>query len=260
MGDMDAGTQNRILAGLPADEQERLRPHLERLHLEHKQVLVEPNRPIEFVYFPEDAMVSVLSMMADGSAVEAATIGREGMVGLAVFLKGGSMAGQAVTQIAGRALRMAAGAFREESRHCGALTLRLNRYTQALFTELAQTSGCNRAHRINQRCARWLLMVHDRVQRDSFSLTHLFLSQMLGVRRASVTKALNDLQADGRISCGLARVSTLTRASRTRRSRPHAVDGAAHPSLLGTPTAYSRSPPASASLRARWSCRTRGAT
>jgi CRP-like cAMP-binding protein len=82
MGDMDVGTQNRILAGLPADEQERLRPHLERLHLEHKQVLVEPNRPIEFVYFPEDAMVSVLSMMADGSAVEAATIGREGMVGL----------------------------------------------------------------------------------------------------------------------------------------------------------------------------------
>lgn len=185
MGDTNPGTPNRILGGLPAEERERLWPHLERLHLEQKRVPVEPNRPIEFVYFPEGAMVSVLSIMADGSAVDVATVGWEGMVGLPVFLGGGSMAGQAVTQIAGGALRMPAGAFREEVRQCDALTARLNRYTQALFTELAQSSGCNRAQRIDQRC-----------RGDSFTLTHLFLSQMLGVRRASVSRALGGVPAD----------------------------------------------------------------
>jgi CRP-like cAMP-binding protein len=152
-------------------------------------------------------MVSVLSLMADGSAIEVATIGWEGVVGLPVFLGCGSMAGQAVTQVPGVALRMSAGAFLEEGQHCGALTRRLNRYTQALMTLLAQSSGCNRAHRINQRCARWLLMVHDRVQRDAFPLTHLFLSQMLGVRRASVTEALSDLQRESLITYNRGRIA-----------------------------------------------------
>lgn len=211
-GDLHALPRNQILAGLPPEEQARLWPHLKRVDLQHKQVLIEPNRAIEFVYFPEDAMVSILSIMADGSAVEVATVGWEGVVGLPVFLGCGSMAGQAVAQVAGIALRMSADSFREEGRHCGALTLRLNRYTQALMTLLAQSSGCNRAHQVDQRCARWLLMVHDRVQRDAFSLTHLFLSQMLGVRRASVTEALSGLQQAGLIAYGRGQIRIRDRA------------------------------------------------
>jgi CRP-like cAMP-binding protein len=212
VGSAHARPRNQILVALPAEEQERLRPHLTRVYLERKEVLIEPNRPIESVYFPEDAMVSVLSLMADGSAVEVATIGREGVVGLPVFLGSGSMAGQVVTQVAGMALRISAGAFREEAVHCGTLMLILSRYTQALVTLLGQSSGCNRVHLIHQRCARWLLMVQDRVGRDSFSLTHLFLSQMLGVRRASVTDALGDLQKEGLIAYSRGRISILDRA------------------------------------------------
>jgi CRP-like cAMP-binding protein len=211
-GDPHPRPRNQILAALPLDEWQRLRPHLRRVDLEDRQVLIEPKRQIDSVYFPEDAMVSVLSLMADGSAIESATIGWEGVVGLPVFLGCGSMAGQAVTQVPGEALRMTAEAFLEEGRHCGTLTVRLNRYTQALMTLLAQSSACNRVHRINQRSARWLLMVHDRVQRDAFSLTHLFLSQMLGVRRASVTEALSDLQRQGFITYSRGRIAIHDRA------------------------------------------------
>ena len=203
---------NRILAALPADELERLGPSLELVDLEFRRVLVDVNHAIEHVYFPEAGVVSVISLMEDGSAVETATIGNEGMVGLPVFLGAASMAGQAFVQVVGRAYRMPAEALREEMRRGGALAGLLGRYTQALFTLVSQSSACNRMHAVEQRCARWLLMTHDRVGADTFELTHLFLSQMLGVRRATVTEAAGALQARGLIDYTRGRVRIVDRA------------------------------------------------
>jgi CRP-like cAMP-binding protein len=204
--------RNRILAALPAEERERLRPSLEHVPLELRHVIFEPNRTIEHVYFPEEGVVSVLGLLEDGSAIETATVGNEGMVGVPVFLGAMQMAGQAFAQIPGRAWRMPAGALREEVRRGSALAQLLGRYTQALFTLVAQSSACNRKHAVEQRCARWLLMTHDRVEGDTFELTHLFLSQMLGVRRATVSETAAALQVRGLIDYTRGRITIRDRA------------------------------------------------
>lgn len=203
--------RNRILAALPADELERLGPQLELVELELREVLIDPNQVIGDVHFVEDGVVSIVGVMADGSAVETATVGHEGMVGLPVFLGAESMPAQAFAQIPGRAYRMSAAALRDEVRRGGALAALLGRYTQALFTLVAQSSACNRLHPVEQRCARWLLMSHDRVGRDTFELTHLFLSQMLGVRRATVTEVAGELQRRGLIDYTRGRITILDR-------------------------------------------------
>lgn len=191
--------RNRILAALPAAERERLRSALEPVDLEVRQVVIDLHQVISHVYFVEEGVVSILGVMEDGSAVETATVGNEGMVGLPVFLGAASMAGQAFVQVPGHGYRMTAAALREEVRRGGALAELLGRYTQALFTLLSQNSACNRLHPVEQRCARWLLLTHDRVGSESFELTHLFLSQMLGVRRATVTEVAGVLQERGLI-------------------------------------------------------------
>jgi CRP-like cAMP-binding protein len=172
----------------------------------------EPNRVMEHVYFPEDGVISIVGLMEDGSAVETATVGNEGMVGVPVFLGAMQMAGQGFAQVPGSAWRLPAGALREEVRRGGALSRLLGRYTQALFTLVAQSSACNRKHTVEQRCARWLLMTHDRVAGDNFELTQLFLSQMLGVRRATVTEAAGELQARGLIEYTRGRMAIVDRA------------------------------------------------
>jgi CRP-like cAMP-binding protein len=194
---MRNGMRNRLLASLPAADYARLAPALERVDLTLKQIAFDVDRPIEHVYFPEGAVVSVVGVMADGTAVETATIGREGMVGLPVFLGTGQTSAQAFAQIAGPAMRMTAEAFRAAIDASPAFAGVLLRYTQALFTLVAQSSACNRVHTMTERCARWLLHCHDRVERDEFPLTHQFLSQMLGVRRATVTEAMGTLQERG---------------------------------------------------------------
>ncbi|HEU4457191.1 MAG TPA: Crp/Fnr family transcriptional regulator [Longimicrobium sp.] len=207
----EAAPRNRLLAALPPDELRRVLDRLEPVELELRKVVVEPNRPIEHVHFVESGIVSIVSLMADGSAIETATVGNEGMVGLPVFLDAGSMAAQAFVQVAGHGYRMAAADLREEVRRGGALAGALGRYTQALFTLLAQASACNRKHTVDERCARWLLLTHDRAGGDTFELTHLFLSQMLGVRRASVTEVAGRLQAAGFIDYRRGRITVLDR-------------------------------------------------
>lgn len=206
------GVRNRILAALPHDEWERLSRSLERVRLETRQILFEANRPITHVYFPENAVLSLVGLMDDGSAVETATVGNEGMMGVPVYLGAMQMAGQAFAQIPGEALRMPAGALREEVRRGTELSRLLGRYTQALFTLVAQSSACNRKHPVEQRCARWLLMTHDRVEGDSFELTQLFFSQMLGVRRATVSEAAAALQDRGLIEYSRGQITILDRA------------------------------------------------
>src|SRR5205085_7462944 len=140
-----------------AQEHAQLSPHLERVPLEAKQVLFEIDQPIDHVYFLETAVASVLSVMADGGSVEAATIGYEGMVGLPVFHGTDRTSAQSVCQVPGGAFRLSADVFRTEAKRMGTLTLMLHRYSQALFTLTAQSSACNRLHAMTERCARWLL-------------------------------------------------------------------------------------------------------
>ena len=204
--------RNRLLAALPADEASRLAPLLERVPLPLGRVIYDPEEQIDAVYFPEDGIISVLSVMTDGSGIETATVGNDGMAGIAVFHGIDSVAEQAYVQVPGEGYRIESRAFRESLPSCPALTALLHRYSVALFTLAAQTSGCNRKHTIEQRCARWLLMVHDRVPRDDFEMTQLILSQMLGVRRATVTEAAGELQRAGYIRYSRGRVTVLDRA------------------------------------------------
>jgi CRP-like cAMP-binding protein len=204
--------RNRILAALPPDELERMHSFLQPIQMELRQVMIDPNRPIDHVYFVEEGVVSLLGVMEDGTAVETATIGQEGMVGLPVFLGTDRTAAQAFTQVSGRALRMPVDAFREELARGGALAGLLARYTQAMITLISQNSACNRVHTTEQRCARWLLLTADRAGRDTFDLTHAFLSQMLGVRRATVTEIAGALQQRGLIDYSRGHITVVDRA------------------------------------------------
>jgi CRP-like cAMP-binding protein len=167
--------------------------------LELGRVIAEVNAPISYVYFPENGIISSLSVMADGSAVETATIGPEGMAPVAVFHGVDWTPEHAFVQVPGQGYRMPTEVFRAILPNAPTFVSLLHRFSAGLLTLVAQNSGCNRKHSVLQRCARWLLMSHDRVGRDSFELTHHILSQMLGVRRASVTEAALALSERGAI-------------------------------------------------------------
>lgn len=203
---------NRLLAGLPAEALKALRPHLEPVALSLREVLFNVDVPIEHVYFPEDAVVSILGVMPDGTAVEVATVGREGMVGLPVFLGAERTPAHALVQVPGRGHRVEARAFREHVQRSQDTRNVLDRYTQAMFTLVAQGAACNRLHSIEERCARWLLMTQDRVGADGFPLTQQFLSQMLGVRRAGVSEVASELQREGLLKYQRGYVSIQDRA------------------------------------------------
>jgi CRP-like cAMP-binding protein len=202
---------NRLLGALPCAEYERILPHLEGIPIATKQVLSEADAPIPHVYFPTGGVVSLVSFMERGAAVEIATIGREGMVGLPVFLGADSMPQRAFGQVSGFAFRMEAGAFRAEVARNDALVRLLNRYTQAMFVQVAQTAACNRVHPVEKRCARWLLQTHDRVGEDVYTLTQEFLAQMLGVQRPSVNAAARTLQKSGLIKYIRGRITIVDR-------------------------------------------------
>jgi len=204
-------TGNRLLDLLPRADGERLRSRLEAVSLSIKHVVYEPDGPISHVYFPTGAVISLVTYLEGGMAVEVATVGREGMVGLPVFLGTESVPIQAFGQVPGDALRITAEAFRAEIKRNGPLVRVLNRYTQALFIQVAQVAACNRVHLVEQRCARWLLQTHDRVGADQFLLTQEFLAQMLGVRRAGVSGAARRLQKEGLIRYVRGRITVLDR-------------------------------------------------
>ena len=210
--------RNRLLGALPDDELARLAPHLERVPLVQRKVLFEANAPISHVYFPETAVVSLVSLMRDGATVEVGTAGCEGMAGLSAFLAHDVSSVQAFIQVGGEGWRMDAATFVQFAAVPSALHRLLLRYTQAFLTQVAQTAACNGAHLVVQRCARWLLMTHDRVEGDVFSLTHEFLAFMLGVRRAGVTVAMRALQDAGLVGYTRGQVWIVDRAGLERAS------------------------------------------
>jgi CRP-like cAMP-binding protein len=149
------------------------------------------------VYFPRDAVIVLLAVMDDGTTIESATTGNEGMVGVEVCLGDELALAVVVVQIPGEALRMPAGAFRQAIQSDPQLRTSMLRYTLALMNQVARTAGCSRLHSITERCARWLLMSADRFGRDHLPLTHESLATLLGARRASITDSLGLLQRDG---------------------------------------------------------------
>lgn len=197
--DQSRGSLNQIISALPGSVRTRLDSQLERVMLQTREILFDYDQPVEYMYFPETCVASVVAVMSDGGAVETATIGNEGMVGLPVFHGTDRTAVQCFAQVPGDALRMPSEEFRAELTRESELATVLNRYTQALFVLVAESSAGNRLHSARQRCARWLLMTQDRVASDVFPLTRQFLSQMLGVRRATVTQAAGSLHPVARL-------------------------------------------------------------
>lgn len=210
--------RNRVLSALPEQELEGLLPELEPIEFELKDSFYEVDRPIEHVFFVLTGVASLVSVMDDGAIVEVATVGNEGMVGLPVFLGADKSPLRAFMQVPGDVLRLTSKRFKEEIVNGRGLTKTLHRYTQALFNQIARSAACNRVHSIEERCARWLLMTHDRVGADEFPLTHEFLSQMLGVRRASVSVAAGALQRDGLIRYNRGRILVTDREGLERAS------------------------------------------
>jgi len=208
----DGAGGNRILEGLPAREFQRLVPSLTPAALELKDPLLGPGTTIGTVYFPETAVVSLLTTMDDGSMIEIATIGNEGLVGVPAFLGAQSMGARDFyqVQVPGRAQAMDIKTFLEMTGRDPFRGL-IQRYAQALFSQVTQQVACNGLHSIEERCSRWLLLTHDRVGSNQFPLTQEFLAQMLGVRRASVSVAAGVLQKAGFIRYSRGRVTVLDR-------------------------------------------------
>ncbi|MDQ3947153.1 MAG: Crp/Fnr family transcriptional regulator [Actinomycetota bacterium] len=193
-------------------DRERLLAATSLISLEFKRVLHQPGEPIDTVYFPENAVVSLLTAMADGSTVEVATIGNEGIVGIPLVLGVQAMATRDYhqVQVGGSARAMDAATFLKAARR-NPLRNVVQRYTQALFTQITQQVACNAVHNVTERCARWMLLTHDRVGSDEFPMTQEFLATMLAVRRASVTVAAGTLQNAGLIRYSPGRVTIVDR-------------------------------------------------
>ncbi len=195
---LTAPVSNRILAALPADDYQRIAAALTFRPLRARQTIHKHGEPISEVYFPSRIVCSVTNAMEDGGAVEVATVGREGIVGMGAVLGDGVATGDAFVQVAGEgAYVMPVDAFQREMERRGALYQMVNRYSQAYVGLLMQSVACNGLHSAEERCCRWLLMTQDRIEREEFPLTHEFLAIMLGVRRPTVTLVFAALQRAG---------------------------------------------------------------
>ncbi|HEY0100890.1 MAG TPA: ATP-binding protein [Pyrinomonadaceae bacterium] len=188
---------NNLLAALPEDGYERLLPHLEYVELRLGEVLHEPDETIRYAYFPVNSVVCLMALMESGGTVAVGIVGREGIIGLPLFLGGNTTSNQAVVQVGGGAVRIKAEVFRRECDESGALRDLLHLYTQALLTQTSQAAACSRLHKLKHGLARWLLAVHDRVDGDEFKCTQELLAGIMGVRRAGVTEAALELQDEG---------------------------------------------------------------
>ena len=200
MSEQSVNVGNKLLAALPKAEYERLLPHLEPITLPFKKILFLANEPIEYVYFIYTGASSMLMTLEGGGVIEVATVGNEGMLGTPVLLGGDQLPVETIMQIPGAGVRMKAEVFKREVFPGSVTHNLLMRYIQALMNQAMQTAACNRLHSVEERCSRWLLMTRDRVQSDEFPLTQEFLSDMLGVRRATVSVTASVLQKAGLIS------------------------------------------------------------
>jgi CRP-like cAMP-binding protein len=202
---------NRLLAALPQEERQRWAPHLESVEMPFGKVLTESGTKPGFVYFPTTAIVSLQYITAEGSSAELAVVGNEGIVGVSLFMGGGSTLSRALVRGAGRAFRFPAAVMMGEFERSAVTRHLLLRYTQALITQMAQTAVCNRHHSVDQQLCRWLLLSLDRSQGSEIPVTQEFIGDMLGVRREGITAAAGQLQKDGLIRYSRGRIRILDR-------------------------------------------------
>ena len=210
---------NRLLAALPEADYRRISSALVTVPLKFRQMLHKAGDKIDTVYFPAGGVCSITNVMSDGRMVEVATIGNEGMVGVTVFLGGDEAHGDAFVQVAdGEGHSMSVDAFRRELDRRGPFYDFMSRYAQALQILIMQSAACFSMHTVEERCARWLLMTHDRVEGDSFQLTHEFLSYMLATRRPTVSLVLGTLEKAGTIHNGTKKITVVSRERLERAS------------------------------------------
>lgn len=203
--------QNQLLAALPDADLQRWLPHLEPVALNLGQVLYESGAAMPYVYFPTNAIVSLLYVLEDGASAEIAVVGFEGLVGISIFMGGGTTPSRAVVQSAGSGYRLRSDVIKAEFDHAGPAMHLLLRYTQALITQMAQTAVCNRHHSLDQQLCRWLLLSLDRLQSNQLVMTQELIANMLGVRREGVTEAALKLQRAGLISYSRGHINVLDR-------------------------------------------------
>lgn len=204
--------QNRLLAALPTLDYNRIAQHLRVQTSVTGDMLHEQGRRIDDVYFPNGGVFSVTTRMRDGSLVEVATVGREGMIGVGAFLGDRSGTGRTFQQVAdGPVAVIAVPPFVRETAASRTFGKLMALYAQATLLQTMQCAACNARHDVTQRCCRWLLQTHDRVDADDFPLKHEFLAIMLGVHRPTVTVVLRDLQETGLISSRYGRMRVLRR-------------------------------------------------
>jgi CRP-like cAMP-binding protein len=191
--------ENRLLAVLQNPDYQRIAAHLELVSMPLGEVLYESGGRLDWVFFPTDAIVSLLYVLENGSSAEIAVIGKEGVIGIALFMGGQTMPNRAVVQSAGHAYRLKGTLLTQEFNRSGAVQHLLLRYTLALLTQMAQTAVCNRHHTVDQQLCRWLLLSLDRLPSNQLSMTQELIANMLGVRREGVTEAARKLQKAGLI-------------------------------------------------------------
>lgn len=204
--------QNQLLAALPEAELQRWLPNVEPVELHLGQVLYESGAAMSHVYFPTDAIVSLLYVLENGASAEIAVVGFEGLVGISIFMGGGSTPSRAVVQSAGFGYRLRADVIKQEFERSGPVMHLLLRYTQALITQMAQTAVCNRHHSLDKQLCRWLLLSLDCLQSNQLVMTQELIANMLGVRREGVTEAALKLQKAGLISYARGHINVLDRA------------------------------------------------
>lgn len=211
---------NAVLAALPEQEYALLAEELVVLELGWRELLYQVDKTIEYVYFPLDGLASLLMSVDVDTQMEVGAIGREGMLGIPIFLGAESSPLAAYCQIAGRMVRLPATTLQQALPHTPTLRGRLGLFSNTLVAQLGQNAACNRAHTAEQRCARWLLLAADRISRDRFDITHEFLAHMIGVRRATVSETAQALAQDGLIRYHRGALSILDRPGLTERACP----------------------------------------
>lgn len=203
--------RSKILLGLPEAERALILPKLEFVPLPTPTVLNETDEAIKFVFFLNEGLASILTIMADGKSVEVGLCGREGFIGVPLAAGLSTSPTRVIMQVGGSGFRMATKNFTAALRECPTLAIRLQRFAQELALQSGQVAACNRLHEVDERLARWLLMSQDRLGGDVVPLTQEFLAHMLGTRRASVTVAAGILQKAGLITYRRGSVKVLSR-------------------------------------------------
>ena len=208
---MNNPLNNGILSALPEENYQRLLQHFEPVPLSLDEILLEANQKNTLVYFPTQGIVSLVSVMQDGSTTEIGLIGKDGMVGVLPFLGQGLSNSQSIVQAKGWAMRIELKKLRVEYNRSKALQKLLLHYALKLYNQVSQCAACNNHHSVEQRTARWLLMLDDRIDRDTLLMTHQLLSKMLGVRRTGITKIAKEFQRQGIIDYRRGEIKILDR-------------------------------------------------